>query len=337
VIGRTLAAARCHRGARLAWIVLGMVVGCAGRRAEPGACADLDGGASCEPVVLATAQGLCAITADETAVYWTSNLDGEVVRFESRAGARSVLATGLNRPCALAVDTMSVYWAEYLVPGPTSPDGQVAIRKVPLEGGTPVDLASAPGHPVGIAVDATSVYWLAGDSDDLTEIMQAPLTGGSAATLVSGQQSIRALAADGTRVYWVDYAAGAVLTAAVADGAPIVRASSQTHPWSIAVDVTSVYWTSEHAVLAAPITGGDARRIASSATLSPLNVAVDAASVYWTSYPSGSVGPGSVMESPLGGSPACVLTQGQVGGGLIAVGGGKLYWTAGDSLMMCSR
>ena len=80
--------------------------------------------------------------------------------------------------------------------------------KVPLEGGTPITLASNQGNSNFIAVDATSVYWT--NYGDGT-VMQVPLGGGAPIVLASGQDSPADIAVDATSVTWVNEGGGTVM------------------------------------------------------------------------------------------------------------------------------
>ena len=103
---------------------------------------------------------------------------------------------------------------------------------------------------------------------------------------------------------------------------PVVLASGQT-PREIAVDATSVYWTSyaDGAVMKVAI-GGGAPTLLASGQKDPFAIAVDAASVYWTN-----LGDGTVMKVAIGGGDPTVLASGQISATGIAVKAGRVYWT----------
>ena len=109
------------------------------------------------------------------------------------------LASGQNNAVALAVGPDAVYWVEW---GDDSGKADGAVMKVPLDGGTPIVLASDRPTPSSIAVDATSVYWTdqaanyGGKAGGMVE--KLPLAGGTAVTLASGQQNPGSIAVYGT-------------------------------------------------------------------------------------------------------------------------------------------
>ncbi len=161
------------------------------------------------------------VAVDATNVYWTDFGWGTVTKVPKDGGPAVVLASGQMGPTAIAVDATSVYWtnvgavegAQRVAFGDLSIDslavepGSGSVMRVPIDGGTPVALASKLDYPSwGIAVDSDSVYWLASEvpyqPNRMGAVMRVPLAGGAPAVLIDGQDHPWSLSLVGSSLYW---------------------------------------------------------------------------------------------------------------------------------------
>lgn len=127
------------------------------------------------------------LAVDSSGVYWTDYWGGLVQRAPPGGGEITTLASGLDHPNALLLDSGVLYFAE-----------GTAIRKVPAAGGAVTTVVSGISPGV-IAKDSTSIYW--GDSG--TFVRKAGLSSGIVTTLITGENGFYGMAVDGTSIYWV--------------------------------------------------------------------------------------------------------------------------------------
>jgi hypothetical protein len=229
------------------------------------------------------------IAVDATSVYWTN---GDVMKVPIGGGAPVVLAVAQTTG-PIAVDATSVYWG----------DGR-GLMKVAITGGSPTTLVSNNGVRF-VALDAANVYFADGQS-----VFKVPLDGGAPPTLLAMASDVSALAADATNVYWLEFLAGSLKRVAIRGGAattlatglriPLRRSAGEPVPFGLALDATTVYWTSENAVNAVSIGGGTPETLSTSdSSATPVGVAVDATNVYWTNFLAGPLAGPVVMKLAL--------------------------------------
>jgi hypothetical protein len=209
-------------------------------------------------------------------VYWTTNpplvslivahsptaLSGQVLSVDRNGGTPSAVASSLDTPWGLAVDSQNVYWTD-------STAG--TVESVPLDGGVPAVLAMNQDHPTVITTDGTNLSWLnEGHRTGMVEVawgyfpvtvetiapktgsvVQLPLGGTTPTTIASGQASPGwGLVSDGTSLTWLSSAGpltdnplGAVIRTPLAGGTPVTLVAEQNHPWGLAIQNGALYWS----------------------------------------------------------------------------------------------
>ena len=220
------------------------------------------------------------VAVDATSVYWT-DAEGTVMKVPLDGGIPTTLASGQSAPSSIVADHSSIYWTNNDTSSGTyavltlAPDGGTpvtiasgsaagnwfgvavagadvywtvdvgagSIMKSALDGGGATTLASGQSYPLGLASDARNVYWTSGFNDGT--VMKLSLDGGEPVTLASGQNQPYAIVSDARNVYWADN--GSVMKVPIDGGVPTTLASRGTNSGQfalgIAVDATSVYWT----------------------------------------------------------------------------------------------
>jgi sugar lactone lactonase YvrE len=191
--------------------------------------------------------GPIAVTG--ASMYWIESWethadDGRVVQAPIDGSSTNILASAQNGPVGLALGDGYVVWTT---------SGFVdsvrgTIWDAPAGGGVGDGIGVGQDMPVSVAVDGTNAFWAdEGDPNvpNSGSIMKKPLDPNAAAnpvTLVSGGAP-QGIAVDGRYAYWTDSQAQTVNRVPLAGGAPTTVATRQVAPLAIAVDETSVYWT----------------------------------------------------------------------------------------------
>jgi hypothetical protein len=135
-----------------------------------------------------------------------------------------VLASGQSSPADLAVDSTSVFWADFVNPG--------AVYKVSIGGGAITTLSSGDNSPNRVALSGKNLYWAdtGGIPSTSGKIQVAPTAGGTVTTLASGQDTPVGIAVSDTNIYWGSYSDGTVISALLDGGSLSTIASARE--WS---------------------------------------------------------------------------------------------------------
>lgn len=256
------------------------------------------------------------IAVDETHVYWTVSgsgcSDGSVRRMPKAGGLIETLASDEPNPRRLVLDQDRVYYYDGC--------GSGLLRSVPKAGGAihtyPIAVKESGD---ALAVTAKDIYF----SD--YGVLRIP-KGGGTQIAVDGQNYVYDLAADDEGAYWIGLVGGgpayAVRSHHAGQSGATLLATPDSIGNSIALDATSIYFSSSPGIRRMPKLGGTPVVVTSASTW---RLAVDESFVYWTDGFSGSGG-FSVNKVPKTGGPTTELVSGEGAYVSLAVDDRCVYW-----------
>jgi hypothetical protein len=284
------------------------------------------GGCNDTPIVLwSGSYGLNGIAVQGSSVYWTGDGATGVAMQCSVAGCTYTASETLRSEPSpylrlTAANESDVFW--------TDPNGYIVKCAVGGCNNAPTNV-SGQNTANEIAVDETNVYWTATDNG---QVLTCPEAGcnGAATVLASGQAIPQDLAVDATNVYWVNlgppvadgdlmvpyYTNGQIMKCALGgcnNNPTVLAAVSPAWLGAIALDATSVYWTSATSTSTPPTSpngqimrcsnsgGGGTPTVVASTDTIPSNgiggggtqpspgIAVDDTRIYWTDKAAGQI------------------------------------------------
>jgi hypothetical protein len=290
--------------------------------------------------MLATGQQApTALTIDATNLYWINfgsddvySTSGSIMRLPLRGGTPVTVASQQRSPRSLIVAGSTLYWTN----GGTDGDGTgSSVMKVDISGGSATMIVDATqGSPAGIAATSTSLYWATYSSSMGGRILMTPLAGGGLTEILPG--IFGDILIDGPYLFAASNGTpGDLIKVELTGASPATLAMNQESPHALAIDDTSIYWTTQGlgsgmgTVLKMPKNGGVLSALATGQD-EPHGLAVDASGVYWTtSYVNG-----TIMALPHAGGPPRIIASGATPWGL-ALDAGAIYWVdAGDGTVM---
>jgi len=247
-------------------------------------------------------------------------------RVPTSGGAEEVIASGLNWPVSIAVDSTNLYW--------TSINDNTVVAQS-LSSGARQTLATEQYFPIDIAVlDSQTVYWSActTSAGTLCDFWSLPVGGGSPTSLYSfttgGNPVLSVLSPN----LYAAVPGQAILSFAIAPGGTSATLDTGSY-WDVTAGQGWVAWysaeTSQGASNGLLKTGSVGSSIVV-ASGNPEAIAVDGNNVYWANANDGNVFLGTLATVPvLGGSPS-VLVAG-VSTFHMVVDESNVYWLGFDA------
>jgi sugar lactone lactonase YvrE len=157
--------------------------------------------------------------------------------------------------------------------------------------------------------------------------MKVALDGGAPVKLVSDEGYPSSIAVDATSVYWTSCSGDTVSKAPLDGGSPTLLASGQGCPIAIAVYGAYVYWLNSGPGAVMRVPVDGGRTEMLASPDGPNCIAVDSTNVYWGNL-SNAGSDGAVMKVPITGGDPVMLAGGQPDVWSIAVDSANVYWTA---------
>lgn len=173
--------------------------------------------------------------------YSGSNV-GAIMSTPKGGGSLTTLASGdANAANVIAIDSTAIYWY----------DG--GLNKTPLGGGSKSQIASTPPTS-GLVLANGALYWVYGAASGTVSTVST--AGGTVTDLATGLSYPSQAATDGSYVYFCTFnlslSAWNMMKVPVTGGSMQMIASGPgSSPTSLAVDGTSVYWTTSSTVMKA--------------------------------------------------------------------------------------
>jgi hypothetical protein len=234
-----------------------------------------------------------------------------------------VLASGLNPPRDITVDSTYVYWVEKTLPG--------ALRRVPKSGGQVMTLTSSLLEPTSLTIAGNYAYILERNNGSNGRISRVPLSGGTPEPVTSGLNNAQDhLVQDGTKLFWGDYGMIGNTYGGMIKSAPLgVNVSSSILVQGngldylstpVDVDTSYVYFAASYGKLMRVAKGGGTPSILDNSL--PCAIRWYGATLYFTDC---SNNPMTIKSMPKTGGSATLLATGG-GSADLAVDGSHVYW-----------
>lgn len=233
------------------------------------------------PVQLATSVGR-ALALGGQALYWLG-ADG-LYTVPENGGSPGLVTSdlpfaSLEQIADIAADATAVYWSEQ------QSEGFGPVRAFTLGSAGPVDLTPGSSSPNLLTIDANTVYYLTG------AVHSIPKTGGTDVTLATLPGITDGLAVDDGYVYWASLGLGGSISRVSKSGGDVeVLFKGVSHPRSVAVDATHVYFTAqgEGTVSRIAKTGGPRELLAVDQN-DPIGLALSEDRVFWADVTAGTI------------------------------------------------
>lgn len=271
------------------------------------------------------------IAVDATSVYVALYGESRIVKIPlagvSDGGQEVTIASQQSQPNRVAVDGSNVYWTLYRAPLAGLPDA-----------GSPF-LVGSSAKPWNLALDGDNVFWTDvsyGQSNGTVfRSLRTGLPEGGPLVVAPGAAASYGVAVRGGYVYWADSLGGRVLRASPDGSTQTELVRGEGTVYFVAVNDTTVYWTTDTEVRSAPAGGlpdGGAAHVVATGQKRPWSIALDATSIYFTTVGGAQTMDGTVARCPLAGCPGGVtkpLADHLDHPDGIALDDSSIYWTNG--------
>jgi hypothetical protein len=204
-----------------------------------------------------------SIALDGTYVYWSNGTD---IDFITIGGGTTNIEPLSLYATEIVADSSAVYVAHS--------DG---IVRFPAGGGTATAIVASEPSPRSLAVQGTTLFWANG----AYELRSANVDGTNLATLTTMTSAIGPVASDGTSVYFA-WSSDLVMLPVSTSGPPLLLANGLINVTRIVTDGAYVYWLDGQTISKVPC-GGGPKTVLYTTSGNAADLAVDASSIYWTS------------------------------------------------------